>query len=128
VLLCTGLLCFLSWALKCTVPLIKSSIGVVVLLYGLALFALVGIRVYCAHDGGVFSSAGWRLWVGALVYGLALEGGKSVRGAKVALGWAFLYSEPTGVWYSTVWGAGALCSIVLCCDPSFGLHRVPGAS
>jgi hypothetical protein len=67
-----GLLCFLSWVPECTVHLIKSLIRVVVLLYGLALFALVGTRVYCALDGGVFSSVGWRLrgwcsgvWVGS---------------------------------------------------------------
>ena len=91
---------------------IKSSIGVGVLLYGLALSSLVGTRVYGAQDGGVFSSTCWRLrgWCSGVRVG-SLRG-QECTGAKVVLGWAFFYSEPAGVCYSTAWGAGALRSTV----------------
>ena len=109
---CTGLLRLLSWVLECTVSVIKSSIGVGVLLYGLALSSLVGTRVYGAQDGGVFSSTGWRLrgWCSGVRVG-SLRG-QECTGAKAVLGWAFFYSEPAGVCYSTAWGAGALRSTV----------------
>jgi hypothetical protein len=94
------------------VSVIKSSIGVGVLLYGLALSSLVGTRVYGAQDGGVFSSTCWRLrgWCSGVRVG-SLRG-QECTGAKVVLGWAFFYSEPAGVCYSTAWGAGALRSTV----------------